>query len=79
MSEEEQLKLQCYLDGELTEKDRRDLALWLDENEEARTALDVLQTVRETIRENEPACASTWPSSRERLQVSLWSYFLLSH
>ena len=54
MSEEEQLKLQSYLDGELTDEERQDVARWLDADEQACAVLDRLKTVSQTLRECEP-------------------------
>jgi anti-sigma factor RsiW len=55
MSENEQLKLQAYLDGELAEKDRAEVAQWLDTSEEARALLAELQHARAAVRGNEQA------------------------
>ncbi len=53
MSENEQLKLQAYLDGELAEKERTEVAQWLDTSEEARALLAELQHARSALRGNE--------------------------
>jgi anti-sigma factor RsiW len=54
MNESEQLKLQAYLDGELTERERADVAALLDAEEDARRLLAELQQTRSAIRDNEP-------------------------
>ncbi|HAV64155.1 MAG TPA: hypothetical protein DCY13_17540 [Verrucomicrobiales bacterium] len=54
MNEQEQLKLQAYLDGELTGRDRREVTAWLDAREDARAMLTNLQHVRAALRGNEP-------------------------
>ncbi len=53
MSENEQLKLQAYLDGELPEAERREVARWLDTSDEARSLLAELQHARAAVRGNE--------------------------
>ena len=54
MSEEEQLKLQSYLDGELTDKERQDVTRWLDGDEQASEVLVRLKSVSEFLRDGEP-------------------------
>lgn len=53
MSEHEQLKLQAYLDGELTEKERPEVAQWLDSSDEARQLLAELQHTRNAVHGDE--------------------------
>lgn len=53
MSENEQLKLQAYLDGELPAKERGEVARRLDTSGEARALLAELQHARGAVRGNE--------------------------
>lgn len=55
MNETEQLKLQAYLDGELTGRERDEVAELLDKRDDARELLAELQHTRAAIRGNEPA------------------------
>ena len=54
MNESEQLKLQAYLDGELTGRERDEVAKLLDAREDARELLAELQHTRAAVRGNEP-------------------------
>lgn len=54
MNEHEQLKLQSYLDDELSNEERRQVARWLDDDSAARVLLAELRTTREVIRGHEP-------------------------
>jgi anti-sigma factor RsiW len=63
MKIEQQLNLQSYLDGEMPERERRDVAGWLERDGEARASLAQLTTVRTALTGNEPALAL--PESRE--------------
>lgn len=54
MNEQEQLKLQSHLDGELSAAEHQEVLRWLDSNEEARALLKELQTTKRVVRENEP-------------------------
>ena len=63
MNESEQLNLQAYLDGELTGRERDEVARLLDEREDARQLLAELQHTRAAIRGNEPV--RTLDCSRE--------------
>jgi len=54
MSEEQQLRLQAYLDGELPEEERRQVESWLASDEGARALLDELSSTVNALRENEP-------------------------
>jgi negative regulator of sigma E activity len=58
-----ELKLQSYLDGELPERDRRDVTVWLERDPQARALLGELQTARDVLTGNEPVMAL--PESRE--------------
>jgi len=63
MKLEQVLKLQSYLDGEMPERERRDVAGWLDREPQARALFAELKTAREALTGNEPAPAL--PESRE--------------
>lgn len=54
MNESEQLKLQAYLDGELTGRERAEVAKLLDVRGDARELLAELQHTRAALRGNEP-------------------------
>ena len=54
MNESEQLKLQAYLDGELTGREREEVARQPDQRADARELLAELQHTRSAIRGNEP-------------------------
>ena len=53
MNEQQQLKLQSYLDDELSNQDRQAVTRWLDDNSEAQVLLSELQSTRDAVRENE--------------------------
>jgi len=53
MNELEPLKLQAYLDGELTGREREEVARLLDEREDARQLLAELQHTRAALRSHE--------------------------
>ena len=63
MKLEQQLKLQSYLDGEMPERERRDVAGWLERDGEARAWFAELKTARDVLVGNEPVMAL--PESRE--------------
>ncbi len=63
MNEQEQLKLQAYLDGELTDRERGEVAALLDERADARELLAELQHTRAALHGNEPV--RTLTCSRE--------------
>lgn len=54
MNEQEQLRLQAYLDGELTAGEQRKVAAWLDGRADAQALLAGLQRTRAALRDNEP-------------------------
>jgi len=54
MNEQEQLKLQAYLDGELTGREREEVAGLLDHRADARELLAELQHVRAALRDGDP-------------------------
>lgn len=63
MNEQQQLRLQAFLDGELPEKERREVAAWVERDEAAARLLAGLKAVHETLVVAEPA--ATMPESRE--------------
>ena len=54
MNEETQLKLQAYLDGELSEGEAREVSLQLKEDARASALFNELQLTKSILRENEP-------------------------
>jgi anti-sigma factor RsiW len=54
MTEEQQLKLQAFLDGELPEKEARDVASWLARDAEATDLLGELRNTRKALKDFEP-------------------------
>jgi anti-sigma factor RsiW len=73
MTEEQQLKLQAFLDGELPEKDTREMAEWLTRDADAAALLGELRNTRQALAEFgkpgsagvSPAAALKVPESRE--------------
>ncbi|HLX68926.1 MAG TPA: hypothetical protein VKV04_04780 [Verrucomicrobiae bacterium] len=63
MTEEQQLKLQAFLDGELPEKDAREVAAWVARDAEATDLLAELRNTRKALADFEPALKL--PESRE--------------
>lgn len=63
MSEEQQLKLQAFLDGELPERDAREVAAWLARDAEAADLLGELRNTRKALKDFEPEVKL--PESRE--------------
>ena len=63
MTEEQQLKLQAFLDGELPEKDTRDVAAWLAGDADATALLGELRNTRKALVDFEPELKL--PESRE--------------
>jgi anti-sigma factor RsiW len=63
MTEEQQLKLQAFLDGELPEKDTREVAAWLARDADATALLGELRNTRKALADFEPALKV--PASRE--------------
>lgn len=63
MTEEQQLKLQAFLDGELPEKDAREVAAWVAQDAEAADLLAELRNTRKALAAFEPALKL--PESRE--------------
>ena len=64
MKLEQQLKLQSYLDGEMPERERRDVAGWLERDGEARAWFAELQTTREVLAGN-----ANWMRSNAQQRV----------
>ena len=63
MTEEQQLKLQAFLDGELSEDDTREVAAWLAGDADATALLGELRNTRQALANFEPALKL--PESRE--------------
>lgn len=63
MTDEQQLKLQAFLDGELPEKDAREVAAWLARDADATALLGELRNTRHALADFEPAVKV--PESRE--------------
>ena len=63
MNTESQLRLQAYLDGELSERDGRQIAGLLEDDREAQALLGELKQTRATLKGNEPEIKL--PESRE--------------
>lgn len=63
MTEEQQLKLQAFLDGELPEKDAREVAAWMAADADATALLGELRNTRKALADFEPALKV--PESRE--------------
>ena len=63
MKPELELKLQSYLDGELSEREARDVAAAINSDPEAQALVRELKTTAAMLRENEPQMAV--PESRE--------------
>jgi anti-sigma factor RsiW len=65
MQEQEQLKLQSYLDGELSESEAREVAGWLARDREAVALLSELKNTRQALAESKLEIAITLPESRD--------------
>jgi anti-sigma factor RsiW len=63
MTEEQQLKLQAFLDGELPENEAREIAAWVARDSEAKSLHAELKNTRRAIKESEPNVRV--PESRE--------------
>ncbi len=63
MTDEQQLKLQAFLDGELPEADSREVAAWLAADADATALLGELKNTRNALKGFEPAIKI--PESRE--------------
>ncbi len=63
MNEEQQLKLQAFLDGELPEKEAREISAWLARDEEATALSRELRNTRQALKSSEASVRL--PESRE--------------
>lgn len=63
MTDEQQLKLQAFLDGELPEDEAREVAAWVARDSEAKALHAELKNTRRAIKESEPRVQL--PESRE--------------
>src|SRR3954453_21440778 len=63
MTEDQQLKLQAFFDGELPEKEGREVAAWLAKDADATGLLGELRNTRKALADHEPALKV--PESRE--------------
>ena len=63
MKSEMQLKVQAYLDNELSPAEARKVGAWISSDLEGRELYNELKETRETLAQNEPAL--TMPESRE--------------
>lgn len=63
MTEEQQLKLQAFLDSELSDRDAREVAAWLARDADATALLGELRNTRRALADFEPALKV--PESRE--------------
>lgn len=63
MTDEQQLKLQAFLDGELGEKEAREVTSWVTRDAEATDLLAELRNTRKALADFEPALKL--PESRE--------------
>jgi anti-sigma factor RsiW len=66
MTEEQQLKVQAYLDGELPESEGREIAAWLERDADASALLGELKNTRGVLKDlGADAVAVKLPESRE--------------
>jgi len=63
MNEEQQLRLQAFLDGELPEREARAVAAWVESDPAAADLLVELKAIRQALAGSEPAVSL--PESRE--------------
>lgn len=63
MTDEQQLKLQAFFDGELPENDAREMAAWLAQDTDATALLTELKNTRNALKGSEPELKL--PESRE--------------
>jgi anti-sigma factor RsiW len=63
MTQEQQLKLQAFLDGELSETDTREVAAWVARDADATALVGELKNTRNALKDFEPALKV--PDSRE--------------
>jgi len=65
MTEEQQLKVQAFLDGELPESDSREVAAWLARDADAAALMGELKNTRQALKEFEQPASVKLPESRE--------------
>ena len=65
MSEEQQLKVQAFLDGELPESDGREMAAWLASDPDASALLGELKNTRSALKAFDSPPSVKLPESRE--------------
>jgi anti-sigma factor RsiW len=63
MNPEQELKLQAYLDGELSDREARQISDWLAKDAAARSLFEELQMMKTVLTQNEPELKL--PESRE--------------
>jgi len=76
MTEEQQLKLQAFLDGELPEKDTREVAAWLARDPDATALLGELRNTRKALADfGKPGSAGVSPASALKVPASREFYW----
>jgi len=65
MTEEQQLKVQAFLDGELPESESREVAAWLADNADASALLGELKNTRNALKEFDRPASVKLPEPRE--------------
>lgn len=75
MTEEQQLKVQAFLDGELPESDSREVAAWLARDGDASALLGELKNTRNALKEFEPGTAGVPPVLGVKLPESREFYW----
>jgi len=74
MTEEQQLKVQAFLDGELPQSDSRDVAAWLARDADASALLGELKNTRNALKEFEsPGIAGVPPARLPESREFYWS------
>jgi|SRR6185369_975558 anti-sigma factor RsiW len=63
MNQDQELKIQAFLDGELSEREARDVQQWLASDAQAQALVTELRTTTSYLKGNEPALAL--PETRE--------------
>ena len=63
MNQDQQLKLQAFLDGELPEKEAQEVSAWVAQDAEATALLKELRNTRQALKQSEPRLQL--PESRE--------------
>jgi len=76
MTPDEQLKLQAFLDGELPEKDTREVAAWLARDADATSLLGELRNTRKALADfGKPGSAGVSPASALKVPESREFYW----